>query len=353
VLVLGTALVVHAIGKSYGYFSHTMLAHPFGTLQVWDGLWYRQVALHGYLYVPDHQSNTAFFPLYPVLLRVLHWTGLPLEAAGLLFSNLFLLVALLALYELGRQFLPVADAKRAAIFAAVFPSGYVFSMIYPESFVFACMALAVLLALRDRWLLCAFAAATAALARPEGLLLVLPLGALVVDRWRSLAPELRGRAVAAALAAPAAVLSFVLYLGWSVNDPFAWNETQQTWGRSFKATGLILSARRIVTGLPKNYWGLRDALFCLAFLILLAVAARKGIPWPGGRWPWIAFGLAVVLLPLASGSIESDARFGLLALPVYWGLAVTARRPWVERSLLALSVALLLGATATIPLIFP
>ena len=109
----------------------------------------------------------------------------------------------------------------------------------------------------------------------------------------------------------------------------------------------------MVTDLHKNYWGLRDALFCVAFLILLALAARAKIAWLGKRWAWIAFGLAIVLLPLASGSMESDARFGLLALPIYWGLAVVARRPWLERGLLMLSTALLVAATATIPLIFP
>jgi hypothetical protein len=175
-----------------------------------------------------------------------------------------------------------------------------------------------------------------------------------VDRWRTLSPEARGRAVAAVLAAPAALLSFLLYLGWAVQDPFAWNETQQAWGRSFNAIGIFLSIRRLFTGLGKNYWGLRDALFCVAFLVLLAVAARAKVAWPGRRrWPWIVFGLAIVLLPLASGSMESDARFGLLALPIYWGLAVAARRRWLERGLLALSAVLLLGATATIPLIFP
>ena len=91
----------------------------------------------------------------------------------------------------------------------------------------------------------------------------------------------------------------------------------------------------------------------VAFLLLLAIAARAKIAWPGRRWPWIVFGLAIVLLPLASGSMESDARFGLLALPIYWGLAVAARRRWLERGLLVLSAVLLIGATATIPLIFP
>jgi hypothetical protein len=352
-LVLGTALIIHAVGRPYGYYSHAVLAKPLGVLAVWDGIWYRRVAVHGYLFVPGHQSDTAFFPLYPILLRAVHLTGLRLDVAGLLLSNLFLLVALLALYELGLALLPAADARRAAIFVAVFPTSYVFSMIYPESLVLGCMALAILLAVRGRWLPCSFFAGAAALARPEGAMLVLPLAAIAVDRWRTLPPDTRGKAVAGVLAAPAALLSFLLYLGWAVHDPFAWNETQQAWGRSFRATGFLLSIRRLVTDLGKNYWGLRDALFCVAFLVLLALAARAKIAWPGTRWAWIVFGLAIVLLPLASGSMESDARFGLLALPIYWGLAVVARRRWLERGLLVLSTALLVGATATIPLIFP
>jgi hypothetical protein len=330
-----------------------VLAKPFGALAVWDGIWYRRVAVHGYLFVPGHQSDTAFFPLYPVLLRAVHVTGLPLDAAGLLLSNLFLPAALLAFYELGLAVLPAPDARRAAIFVAVFPTSYVFSMIYPESLVLGCVALAMVLAVRGRWLGCSFVAAAAALARPEGALLVFPIAAIAVDRWRTIAPNKRGQALAAVLAAPAALSSFLLYLAWAVHDPFAWNETQQSWGRSFRATGFFLSIRRFVIDLGRNYWGLRDALFCVAFLVLLAVAARAKIAWPGGRWAWIVFGLAIVLLPLASGSMESDARFGLLALPIYWGLAVVARRRWLERGLLVLSTALLLGATATIPLIFP
>jgi hypothetical protein len=126
-LVLGTALVLHAVGRPHGYYAHTVLAKSFGALSVWDGIWYRRVAVHGYLFVPGHQSDTAFFPLYPILLRAVHMTGLPLDAAGLLLSNLLLLAALLAFYELGLALLPAADARRSAIFVAVFPTSYVFS----------------------------------------------------------------------------------------------------------------------------------------------------------------------------------------------------------------------------------
>jgi hypothetical protein len=45
------------------------------TLDRWDGRWYRMVARGGYLLVPGRQSDPAFFPLYPILLRAVHAVG--------------------------------------------------------------------------------------------------------------------------------------------------------------------------------------------------------------------------------------------------------------------------------------
>ena len=46
----------------------------------WDGGWYLAIAEHGYAYVPDGQSSTAFLPLYPLTIRALAELGLdPLE----------------------------------------------------------------------------------------------------------------------------------------------------------------------------------------------------------------------------------------------------------------------------------
>ena len=90
--------------------------------------------------------------------------------------------------------------------------------------------------------------------------------------------------------------------------------------------------------LPHDRWPVRELIFFGLFLVCLAVARRAGIPWS-----WVAFGVLLVLLPVASGSFESVSRFGLLALPVYWGLAVLARRTWVERTL-RIALPLLLAA---------
>jgi uncharacterized membrane protein len=70
----------------------------------------------------------------------------------LVISHVALLLALVALYELGRELLPETVAYRAATLAAVFPMGYVFSMAYPESLALAALCAAGVLALRRRWL---------------------------------------------------------------------------------------------------------------------------------------------------------------------------------------------------------
>jgi hypothetical protein len=160
--------------------------------------------------------------------------------------------------------------------------------------------------------------------------------------------EERGRALAAALSAPAAAVSFPLYLGWALHDPFAWSKAQQAWGRSFRLDGIFKALQHISASVSHDAWATRDMGFCVLTLFLLWAAWRAGAPRG-----WIALGLLIVLLPLGSGSFASDARFALLALPAYWGLAWLCRERHVFRVTAALSTCLLVAATATLPLVFP
>jgi hypothetical protein len=68
---------------------------------------------------------------------------------------------------------------------------------------------------------------------------------------------------------------------------------------------------------------------------------------------WVLGGALVLVLPLFSGSLESEARFGLLALPVYWGLALVSRRRVVELSLRLGSLALLVTWVILLPYLWP
>ena len=347
-LVVVTAFVVQQFEWPAGAWRPTLVHRPLAVLTAWDGRWYRMVAERGYLVIPRHQSDTAFFPLYPALLRVGRTLGLSANTAGLLIANLALLVALVALYELVRVWTDERTARRAAVYAAIFPVGYVFSMVYPEALVLAAMSVAGALAARGRWRGAAVAAAVAALTRPEGLLLVLPLGALAARAWPSVDAATRRRAVTAAAAAPAALAGICVYEWRTFGDAFAFSTAQRSWGRAFELGGPVRAVEELFrsVGTP-NAWLFRDAAFCLVYVVLLVIAARF-VPAA-----WIAAALLIVLLPLWSGSFTSDARFGLVAPPVYAGLARIGSRPAVDVALRVGSVALLVVATATVLMRWP
>jgi hypothetical protein len=346
-LVLVCAAILHWQRWPRGYF-HPEFRSVLAVLTAWDGRWYTEVARNGYLLVPGHQSDPAFFPLYPALLRFGHLFGLSYAAAGIVISHAVLLAGLLVFYRLGRTFLPESDARRAAIFASIAPMGFAFSMVYPESVVFASMAAAGLMAVRGRWLWCAGFAAAATLARPQGIVIVLPVAAAVIRAWPTLSIRARGLAAGAIAAPVAALLSYPVYLGAVLGDPHAWSKAQQAWGRSFRWDGFVAAFGQLPARNGTDHWILRDALFCLAYVLILVVAYRAGVPRG-----WIAAGAVMVLLPLETGSFISVARFGLLALAVFWGLAVLGRRTAIDWSLRVLSVGLLVILTLTMPLIFP
>jgi hypothetical protein len=348
-LVLGAALTVQAMGWPRAGWYPSLGTRPLALLGAWDGRWYSTVARQGYLVIPGRQNDTAFFPLYPIALRALHGLGLSYVTGGLLVANLAFLLALVALYELSRTWLDEQSARRSVVYAALFPFGFVFSMVYPEAPVLAAVALGGLFAVRGRWMACAVAAACAALLRPEGVFLALPILALVVQRRRTLRGADRGRALAAAFAGPVALFAMLFYDWRLVGDPLAFSHAQLAWGRWTSMDGVARAWTELSSAaVLGREWLYRDVAFCAVYVACLVLAYRARVPLS-----WIVAGALLVLLPLWSGSFTSDARFGLVALPVYCGLAYLARTRWLDRFLRVGSAAALTLASATILLHWP
>jgi hypothetical protein len=346
-VVIAAALAAHRFGPS-GWITPAQHAHALGLLQTWDGRWYRMVASSGYLLVPGRQSDPAFFPLFPVLLRGGHAAGLGYSTTGIVLANVGFLGALVAFHALTRDLLGESMARRTTAYLAVFPFGFAFSMVYPESIVLALIAAAALAGRRARWGLAGVCAAAAALARPEGLFVALPLAVLAWQQRRALTSQARGLALAAVVAPFAAIASFSLYLWRVLGDPMAWSQAERAWGRAFSPLGVIHAFEGIGRAFGHDAWVTRDIVAAVLYLGLIAAAARAGV-----SWPWLLSGLAIVVLPLFSGSFDSIDRFGLLAPAAFWGLAALGRDPRVHRLILGLSVPLLAAAIFVLPLRFP
>lgn len=343
-IVLATAAVVHFVGPM-GRARADVHMHLLGVLGAWDSHWYRIVAVRGYLLEPGRASDPAFFPFYPLLLRAVHTIGLGYYSAGLLVSNVAFLAALVAFESLTHELFGARFARRATIYLAIFPAGFVFSVGYPESVALCAIALTALAALRRRWFLAAVLAAVGTLVRPETLFVALPLLGLAL---REDDPRERRRALGAVTAPFAALACFALYLGLTLGDPLAWLHAERAWGRHFTPLGLLAASERVPSAYAGSPWVVRDIVFFVLYLGLLAVALRAS----ASRW-WVAAGVVVVVLPTFSGSFNSIGRFGLLAPAVIWGLATIGRSSRVDVLIRGLSVALLAGATVAIPLAFP
>lgn len=97
---------------------------PLNVLFFYDSVHYLTIADHGY----NSLMETAWYPLYPFLIKITGGTA----ASAVALSNIFFFLGLLALYHLG--------GKKAVLLGSASPIGIVFSAAYSESLFFALVA---------------------------------------------------------------------------------------------------------------------------------------------------------------------------------------------------------------------
>jgi Gpi18-like mannosyltransferase len=221
-LLLGAALV-------NGLEHHSVL----NQFTHWDGVWYAQLAAHGYPHVVAHTPTTlGFFALYPIVLwalgHVFVWGTADSLLRGIQYAGVFTslaggLVATLLVQKLGTRWWDQASGRRAAVLFAAFPGSVVFSMVYAEGILIP-LAIGTILALeRRRWLCAGVLAGLATATEPEALILVL-VCALAAARelrrsgWRAPAARRSVLAPLLSLTGVAALLSFLW--AWT-GSPFA------------------------------------------------------------------------------------------------------------------------------------
>src|SRR5262249_9784486 len=88
----------------------------------WDPGWSRHIAVHGYVddtVGPTGQRNFAFYPLYPLVIRLVSLVGLDPLAAGILVSNGALLGALILLHGMVRARFGPDAALRSIVLLSV------------------------------------------------------------------------------------------------------------------------------------------------------------------------------------------------------------------------------------------
>jgi Gpi18-like mannosyltransferase len=198
----------------------------------WDSTHYLSIVASGYTYSGDNNIGTiAFFPLYPLLIKVGSAIGLTPLVAGFLISNLCFLAGLWVLHDWVKERHGPIAARWTIAAMAWLPWSMFGTVLYTEGLFILLSALTLRAFDRGRYGQAAICGALASAARMPGMMLVPALGWVA---WR----ERRGLAAyGAALAAGLGTLGFALFCDLRFGDPLAFIKVQKAWHPAGMAYG--------------------------------------------------------------------------------------------------------------------
>jgi len=311
----------------------------FTAWERFDALWFLRIADSGYRL---GDGSAAFFPLYPLVTRVLSFVmgGHPLAAATLV-SNVAFCGGLIVTYLLTASELSERAARTTILLMCLFPTAHFFLMPYSESLFFLLSVTAFWGARRGRWVVAGAAGALAALTRSIGFVLA---PALLVEALQQ-RNDGRSRAWPGVLAAGATIcglLAYLAYWGIRAGEWLAPVTRQANWQREFSWPWVTLwnGTGDAFRHLGEGYGG----YWLIDWLIVVPMLAASVYAVVRLRPSYAVYLWCGLLIPLTfvfpDRPLMSMPRFVLPLFPAFWGLELGLERLHVPRaSVLAVEAA--------------
>ncbi|OGD85675.1 hypothetical protein A3B51_00655 [Candidatus Curtissbacteria bacterium RIFCSPLOWO2_01_FULL_41_18] len=329
-------IFIPQFGAKFPYFQETLISsnlpHFVWAFGNFDGVHYLRIARDAYAY----QYTQAFFPLYPILIKIISYVihG-NLLISALLVSNLSFLAGLLVFYNFVKKTCNDNVALWSCLFLVSFPTSFYFGAVYAEGLFFLMIISAFYLReIGKIWQASAVGALSSA-TRLVGIFLAPSL--IKGKKLKDLIPV---------LIVPMGLISYMVYLEIKFNQPLYFLTSQSVFGQQ-RSTMLIF--------LPQVFWrylkiiattsdfALSNAVFELAatlFAINLLLIGTKKV-----QRHWLIFAWLVVLTPTLTGTLASMPRYILVAFPIFIILAKLRSTP-IKILILSIFVILLIAATA-------
>lgn len=297
-------------------------------------------------------STWAFFPLYPIVIRLLMWpfgiTEPHAVEVGIIISNVSNLIACIYLYKLTTKEFNSIVAQRAVLYMLVYPMSFYLSAVYSEGLFMALSIGCIYHARQRQWLLSGILGGLAALTRPQGVFLILAVGweywQVLADRyapyqlreshidtikewlhsraiglWRSLTALRTWLELACLALIPSGLALFCIYAKWKVGVFLAFIKVEENGWNRYASNPIILVWDAITHPIPASPWtwqfySYNMAIIFLCWLLFIVILRRM---------PFIYAILTFIdlYLPLSAGSIGSVGRLYLITFPLYIILA--------------------------------
>lgn len=332
----------------------------FDNLDVWnmlgsDSRHYLHIAENWYVNSGDDRLLIVFMPLYPVLVRLLHFLFGDYLASGMFVSNVCCVISGLLFYELALLDHDIATSRRALKFLCILPAAFLFSAPLSDA-LFLTLSLGCVYLMRKRhYALAAICGFFAAFTRAPGLLLFAPLCfELVGDIIRGYKENRHKRAwilrqtgnALSLLLIPCGFLLY-LYINYTVTgNPFMFLVYQSThWHQKL---GWFFSTVHTQTeNLVKNVapagnirlalglW-LPNLIYIFASLGLVTAAQHKL------RASYVAYFIAYFAVCVGATWLLSGPRYLTACFPLALSLGVLTEKRWANFLATALCIGLLL-----------
>ena len=241
--------------------------------------------------------------------------------AGIVISMTSCVLALVTLHRFTEQLFGSREvARRTVMYIAVFPWSLFLLKVYAESIFLLMSVLAISRAWNRRWWQAGLWGALATLARPNGILIGLPLALLALrdkpgarqlaSRWLVLAPI------------PAAIIGYSAYVYTLSGDPLGWMSAEDHWSYTVgnpawqQLQGLIFAL--LEHGLYGYFLSSDIAAIELlqagSALIVLALTPAVFRRLGGAMGAYV---LVSMLVPLSGSALEGLGRYASVLFPVF------------------------------------
>jgi Gpi18-like mannosyltransferase len=328
--VLGAFLITRFFIFLIGYLSSLVILKdkwfPKSTSSLvdlfftWDSGWYISIVEHGYQFHPGKESNVVFFPLYPLMVKLLALI-FSVRLAGFIISNVALFLAVTYFYRLILlDYEDTETADKAVWYLLVSPVSFFFSIFYTEGLFLFLVIASFYHARKKAWLIASLLGLLASLTRSLGVFLIIPLLTEYFDvAYDDLAIHLQKirKDILYLFCIPMGLFSYMGYLYFAFGDAFAFSHASSVWHRRFV---LLTTTFRNIQHYPHFYKFIFFGSIIIGILLLGFVIYQRI------RISYIVYYTLFMFLYLSSNLLDSIPRYISVLFPLYIGLALLAHK---------------------------
>lgn len=304
----------------------------------WDTQHYIKIATHGYSdrIIDDRNLLIAFFPLFPLLTKIVSYIFQDLLLSGLIVSNISYVIGVFYLYKLVLIDFEKDDALRAIIYFSVFPTAFFLHAAYTESLFLALTIASFYYARNENWAVAGLLGMLSALTRITGII-ILPILLIEYLHQKDFKRENIRKDILWIFVVGLGFLIYLLINYDTFGDPLKFLEIQSDyWGMelSLPTTGFMGALSYFSRNDLNNeiYQGWFQISFGLTGLALIIYSFFRI------RLSYSLYALVTWLVVTSTSFMLSVPRFILTIFPIFIVMAILGRNKVVNYCIIFISI---------------